>query len=764
MADEDMNRPYIGYRSAGRRPESQQDRRASADAPLAALRGFLSGVLGAPGDIESLVRMLPGLSERTVFPTSADVESRLPLRTVSETPVGRVATTGGQLAGGFYNGPGSPLRVIAKAPSIAGRAGREFLQSNVPVHVVKPKGGNWIGQSIEEGLSPLKRPLGLSSTDDLREYLETARAEFPDLVPQYEQQLRERIPKEAINKWIEGPLTKYVKTYMGTPEDPVRVMIERRAGAAQSAYQTAADEANKQLTRAAQIRAEGPRPGMPPGIWEGAIDRAQYQGETGLQAAEDALRMSEKSQAHVPLEDFWALGDPTYTPWPVRKAREKAGFPVEGMAQSPAAKGWERGSDLMVKSTPAGEVASRFPGYAESNPWLSKLDPNEPVYTLGSLGEDPAGAGLPELVNTLEYALNPRTRMPEHLRLKPEDLAGYSMEKAAQRAADIHAWQAEQQAARDAAKAAKLAQSPAVQTFKEYPESARGLRWVEITKPKTDLPKGWQLKEAPWGGDFEVLDDTGVQRAVGTSADEALSKIRGSEGTRLLEEQLKNEGRLMDNCVGGYCSKVESGKTKIYSLRDAKGNPHVTVEVAPPTESAYDYWTQTKGLGPESDEFDQWVAANKGSLPKGGYDAWYRRWAKETGREVMEPPPSIIQIKGKQNKAPGEQYLPYVQDFVKSGRWADIGDIKNAGMRQWTERVQDLPSGLMGGMPRFEDIPRGYYTEDELSGLIKDWQQKTGNAPRFAAGGLVNAEPVSYNPDLVDSMVEQLRTELMHGQ
>ena len=150
MADEDLNRPYIGYRSAGRRPESQQDRRASADAPLAALRGFLSGVLGAPGDIESLVRMLPGLSERTVLPTSEDVERRLPLRSVSETPVGRVATTGGQLAGGFYNGPGSPLRAVAALPSAVGRAGREFLQSNVPVHVVKPKGGNWIGQSIEE--------------------------------------------------------------------------------------------------------------------------------------------------------------------------------------------------------------------------------------------------------------------------------------------------------------------------------------------------------------------------------------------------------------------------------------------------------------------------------------------------------------------------------------------------------------------------------------------------------------------------------------
>ena len=40
---EDLTRPYVGYRSAGRRPERAQDRRAAADAPLAALRGMVSG-------------------------------------------------------------------------------------------------------------------------------------------------------------------------------------------------------------------------------------------------------------------------------------------------------------------------------------------------------------------------------------------------------------------------------------------------------------------------------------------------------------------------------------------------------------------------------------------------------------------------------------------------------------------------------------------------------------------------------------------------
>ena len=132
--DELASKPFIGYRSAGRRPEAHNDRRASADAPLAALRGFASGVLGAPGDLESLFRKIPGLERSpslsdlvtgnqpsaTFLPTSEEVERRLPLRQVSETPVGRAATGIGQVGGGLYNGPGAPIRAVT---SLRGRPG-----------------------------------------------------------------------------------------------------------------------------------------------------------------------------------------------------------------------------------------------------------------------------------------------------------------------------------------------------------------------------------------------------------------------------------------------------------------------------------------------------------------------------------------------------------------------------------------------------------------------------------------------------------------
>jgi len=45
------------------------------------------------------------------------------------------------------------------------------------------------------------------------------------------------------------------------------------------------------------------------------------------------------------------------------------------------------------------------------------------------------------------------------------------------------------------------------------------------------------------------------------------------------EEQLQFEGDEMGHCVGGYGSEVESGRSAIYSLRDKKGMPRVTMEI-----------------------------------------------------------------------------------------------------------------------------------------------------------------------------------------
>jgi hypothetical protein len=59
-----------------------------------------------------------------------------------------------------------------------------------------------------------------------------------------------------------------------------------------------------------------------------------------------------------------------------------------------------------------------------------------------------------------------------------------------------------------------------------------------------------------------------------------------------LEDALKYEGDTMGHCVGGYCDDVAEGRSRIYSLRDKRGEPHVTVEVKPNQHLEYNDWFQ----------------------------------------------------------------------------------------------------------------------------------------------------------------------------
>lgn len=80
---------------------------------------------------------------------------------------------------------------------------------------------------------------------------------------------------------------------------------------------------------------------------------------------------------------------------------------------------------------------------------------------------------------------------------------------------------------------------------------------------------------------------------------------------------LTREGDLMGHCVADYIDQVESGESIIYSLRDKKNEPHVTVEVSPFTNREHN-----------------------------------------TGI-------AIEQVKGKENKPPVKKYWPQVIELLK---------------------------------------------------------------------------------------------------
>jgi hypothetical protein len=85
----------------------------------------------------------------------------------------------------------------------------------------------------------------------------------------------------------------------------------------------------------------------------------------------------------------------------------------------------------------------------------------------------------------------------------------------------------------------------------------------------------------------------------------------------------------------------------------------------------------------------------------------------------------IIQIKGKQNKAPKEEYLPFVQDFVRSGKWSDVRDLANTGLYRANpeELGMFIPSD-----PALRNLP-GRRTDDFIkareAGLFGDRQYLT---------------------------------------
>ena len=79
------------------------------------------------------------------------------------------------------------------------------------------------------------------------------------------------------------------------------------------------------------------------------------------------------------------------------------------------------------------------------------------------------------------------------------------------------------------------------------------------------------------------------------------------------------EGCAMGHCVGGYCDLASSGRVIIYSLRDAKNEPHATIEVTP----------TTRGQGNSYGTVDQ-IKGNGNAPPIEKYRPMIKQWLQTT--------------------------------------------------------------------------------------------------------------------------------------
>ena len=130
---------------------------------------------------------------------------------------------------------------------------------------------------------------------------------------------------------------------------------------------------------------------------------------------------------------------------------------------------------------------------------------------------------------------------------------------------------------------------------------------------------------------------------------------------------------------------------------------------------------------------------------------------KDMGKEIGFVPNNdkIVQIKGKQNRAPNPEYQPFVQDFVRNSPfgkgWAEVGDLENTGLTKHPSGKYVSGAEANAMMQRHfgstntgnTENPWQYanrirrYDPDMLSdtdkAFLTDWE-----AGNFAEGGSVN--------------------------
>lgn len=195
-------------------------------------------------------------------------------------------------------------------------------------------------------------------------------------------------------------------------------------------------------------------------------------------------------------------------------------------------------------------------------------------------------------------------------------------------------------------------------------------------------------------------------------------------------------GLAVHNCVGGYCEGVASGESKIYSLRDAKGESHVTIETQDPGKN--------------------------------------RPRQLSSLKDILLGKEDILQIKGKQNRAPLDRYLPFVHDFVKGGKWGEVGDLGNTGLVQakrgdtvttlgksFDASEVGLEHGKYYTVREVTDAARRLVTFDELKGALASEHPSVSIDLRQARDGTITLADIRLKP--LRSGHSFTETELLSG-
>ena len=579
------------------------------------------------------------------------------------------------------------------------------------MNIIKPKGGNWLNNSSEFVPRRVKNDTVVWTPEEAERL--GYRADHPSLQRDL-----------AVGQWIDKKLHPYIKNEMGTEADQIRLGIERRAAEAEKLKETNQARLAKMEADIAKAKAAGKNTTLSEGDLEKAREKF---------ADEEYIASQGLYHRTIP-EGGWAIDNPSkgFEEGLSRK-REMSGVPSEPLATHPAARSWERTVDAEVMPS---KVKSHLmdEDRVERNPWLTKLNPDEVVYNLDSFSD--SAFEFRHMIDELKEAMNPESVLPKHLKIAPKDLEKMTVDDVSALSGKISAWRNVQKTKSDL----QIANNPATHTFKEYPSenNPKGVSWRQIKKPE------------------------------GYSEEEAEKFVR---------EATKYEGDIMRHCVGGagHCEPLLNGDVEIYTLRDAKGEPHVTIEVEPAKhpyeidltkvdkDTKYKYqqyvreWRQRNPTVEELTDQDVYAALREAGVPP-------------------QRQPKILEIKGKNNRKPSPEYIPFVQDFVKSGNFKYVGDIHHTDLRT-SKDVLGL--GVLAELqrrgvevPNFMDFEDAAHFQELFKpgsldmlggkeGYRKQWNagiqnNAEGGAVRMADGGAVGSweqmvqSSYNTNPDMKD--------------
>jgi hypothetical protein len=376
----------------------------------------------------------------------------------------------------------------------------------------------------------------------------------------------------------------------------------------------------------------------------------------------------------------------------------------------------------------------------EINPFVAKLDPETKLYSGGTYD-----LGFDHVVDVLKEDLATG-------RIRPEQLNKVSMEQAVRRT-----YEYDQEMAKKMAQAqAKITEGMPV--VKEYPE---GYKWIELKTPDYNSLPLDERKQM-------IARLTEEARQKGLTPEDYIEKYPESQ----LADALKYEGETMGHCVGGYCPDVLEGRSRIYSLRDAKGEPHVTVEVEP-NQNPYPVSGEAFAMLPQATkaQYGQYVREWRQRNPdiQDLTDEHTTQALKEAG--VPPQPDRIVQIKGKGNAKPKDDYLPFVQDFVRGGNWSDVRDFQNTGFDWQATGPKGIfdPKDIQTLEQAGYKVPK-YLTNAEKEDLMRKWYElDSGNdydtgLPKQPPTGMKRGGKVSIsnNPDTM--MLEVNNQKMKNGE